>query len=289
MLGVTVIAVILAAILSRRQTASIVDPINTLDIDDPDEASIYSELAPLIQRLQRQHSQIDEQFAALERQNNVRREFTANVSHELKTPLTSISGYAEIIENGIAKPEDVPRFAGNIYRETQRLITLVGDILKLSHLDEGAEGLEAEDLDLQLICRTVKNRLATQASAKKITVSVIGENVRFRGVRSMMEEMVYNLCENAIKYNNPGGSVHMEVAFKDGKAVLTVSDTGIGIPEEETDRVFERFYRVDKSHSKETGGTGLGLSIVKHCVMLHNGDISVESKLGKGTAITVRI
>ncbi len=289
MLAVTLIAVVIAAIASKLQTAEIVNPINTLDIDDPDEGSTYSELAPLIERLKRQHSQIDEQFAVLERQNHMRREFTANVSHELKTPLTSISGYAEIIQNGIAKPEDVGRFAGNIYNETQRLIHLVGDILKLSHLDEGAEGLETEDLDMRVVCRTVKNRLATQASAKGVVVNIDGESVRFRGVRSMIEEMVYNLCENAIKYNVKGGCVNMDVSFKDGKATLEISDTGIGIPEGDLDRVFERFYRVDKSHSKETGGTGLGLSIVKHCVMLHNGEISISSELNKGTTVTVRI
>lgn len=289
MFGIAAVAVMFAAFVSNKQTSTIVEPINSMNLDDPDIGPNYSELEPLIQRLKDQNYKISEQFAALENQNNMRREFTANVSHELKTPLTSISGYAEIIKNGIAKPQDIGRFAGNIYNETQRLIALVGDILKLSHLDEGEGGLAKEDMDLKVICIGVSHRLASLAEEKQVKIEVTGDNICVTGYRNMLEEMVYNLCDNAIKYNVPGGKVNLHLESINEKAVLSVQDTGIGIPEEDIGRIFERFYRVDKSHSKETGGTGLGLSIVKHTVILHNGDISVRSKVGKGTCVTVKL
>ena len=289
MLGIAAVAVVVAAVFSNRQTRVIVEPINAIDLDDPDKRPNYSELDPLIQRLKYQRSQINEQFAVLERQNNMRREFTANVSHELKTPLTSISGYAEIIKTGIAKPQDIVRFAGNIYNETQRLIALVSDILKLSHLDEGVGSLAKEEIDLKAMCISVKNRLHNLAEKKQVGVGVAGDEIIFMGIRPMLEEMVYNLCDNAIKYNVPGGGVEIKLSDREECYVLSVRDTGIGIPEADLDRVFERFYRVDKSHSRETGGTGLGLSIVKHCALLHNGEISIESSVGKGTCITVKL
>ena len=289
MLGVTTVAVILAAIFSNRQTSVIVAPINSIELDDPDKSSSYAELAPLIQRLKYQRTKISEQFAALERQNNMRREFTANVSHELKTPLTSISGYAEIIKSGIAKPQDIGRFAGNIYNETQRLIHLVSDILKLSHLDEGADSLVREEVELKALCLSVAKRLETLAEEKHIKISVAGETLVVSGVRSMLDEMIYNLCDNAIKYNVPGGLVEIRLEYIEGEAKLSVKDTGIGIPEVDLGRVFERFYRVDKSHSRETGGTGLGLSIVKHCAIFHDGEISIQSEPGKGTCVTVKL
>lgn len=222
-----------------------------------------------------------------ENREELRREFTANVSHELKTPLTSISGYAEIIKNGIAKEKDIPGFAGKIYMEAQRLIALVADIIKLSRLDEAEGTLQKEDCDLYSIAATAVKRLEPSSQAAGVEISVTGDVAPIKGVPSMLEEMVYNLCDNGIKYNRQGGAVIVSVAARPGGAVLKVRDTGMGIPKEDRERIFERFYRVDKSHSRETGGTGLGLSIVKHCVLLHGGEIKLESTLGEGTTMTV--
>lgn len=222
-----------------------------------------------------------------EKREELRREFTANVSHELKTPLTSISGYAEIIMNGLVKPGDVGAFAGKIYSEAQRLIHLVADIIKLSRMDENSESLTKERVDLYSLALSVKNLLLPQLGKQNITMTVEGGPIFYEGVRHMLEEMLYNLCENAVKYNKEGGSVQVKISQENGKKKIVVADTGIGIPGKDTERVFERFYRVDKSHSKETGGTGLGLSIVKHCVMLHGGEIKLESREGTGTTVTV--
>ena len=214
---------------------------------------------------------------------NMRKEFSANVSHELKTPLTSISGYAEIMKSGIVKPEDMPRFSEKIYNEARRLITLVEDIIKLSHLDEGKVELERQDVDFYELTREIISRLSPQASAKKVHMELTGESVIYNGVRQILDEMVYNICENAIKYNKEGGEIRVWVGNTlNGKKII-VTDTGIGIPKNQQERIFERFYRVDKSHSKEIGGTGLGLSIVKHGAILHNAKIHVDSELGKGT------
>ena len=215
-----------------------------------------------------------------------RREFTANVSHELKTPLQSISGYSELLMRGMTKPEDVQPFAGRIYGETQRLISLVEDIINLSRLDEGS-GYQWSNANLLEIAQEVADSLESCASDKQVKLSVSGEPVQLRGVPELLRGIVYNLCDNAIKYNRPGGNVTVSVTRKEEQAVLTVSDTGIGIPEEEQDRIFERFYRVDKSHSKEVGGTGLGLSIVKHAALLHRAAIDLTSRPGDGTTIRV--
>ena len=222
-----------------------------------------------------------------EERENLRREFTANVSHELKTPLTSISGFAELMKNGMVKPEDVPHFAGNIYSEAQRLITLVGDIIRLSQLDEGTTGLEKVPLDLAKVTESVVERLRGAAEQRGITFSLQLEQATVLGNQQILDEMVYNLCDNAIKYNKEQGSVHVTVDPNKGHPVLTVSDTGIGIPYAEQGRVFERFYRVDKSHSKEIGGTGLGLSIVKHGAAYHNAKVELESVPGKSTTVRV--
>ena len=222
-----------------------------------------------------------------EEQERYRREFTANVSHELKTPLTSISGIAEIIRNGIVRPEDIPHFAGKIYDESQRLITLIGDIIKLSQLDEDQVPLERESVDLLEISRDVVQQLSSVAKKNGVSLVAGGTHGSVYGVRQVLSEMVYNLCENAVKYNQKGGRVSVDVKQSDAAITLTVKDTGIGIPKAEQSRVFERFYRVDKSHSKAVGGTGLGLSIVKHAVAYLKGSISLESTLGKGTTITV--
>ena len=223
-----------------------------------------------------------------ERAELSRREFTANVSHELKTPLQGIIGSAELIENGMVKPEDLPRFVGHIRKEAQRLVTLIGDIIRLSQLDEGVE-LPREPVDLRALAQEVARDLDSAAKQKNVTVSVEGGEVRVAGVRRLLYETVYNLCDNAIQYNVDGGSVTLRTEKAGQEARITVADTGIGIPQDAQARVFERFYRVDKSHSKASGGTGLGLSIVKHAVQYHNGKIALQSTPGHGTSITVTI
>ncbi|MBE6021288.1 MAG: PAS domain S-box protein [Clostridiales bacterium] len=215
-----------------------------------------------------------------------RKEFTANVSHELKTPLQSIIGSAELMENGIVKDEDIPRFVGHIRKEASRLVFLIDDIIRLSQLDEGTE-MPREDVSLKALSEEVCQTLADAAKLKDISLEVTGDDGVINGVRRLLYEVIYNLCDNAIKYNNPGGYVKVYVTEQPGSVHISVSDTGIGISPEYQDKVFERFYRVDKSHSKQSGGTGLGLSIVKHAVQYHHGKITVESELNKGTTISV--
>ena len=215
-----------------------------------------------------------------------RREFTANVSHELKTPLQGIIGSAELIENGMVKPEDLPRFVGHIHAEAARLVTLIDDIIRLSQLDEG-DAMPTEPVDLLAVSQEAAETLHDAAAARNVTVSVTGQPAVLPGVRRLIYEIVYNLCDNAIKYNRDGGRVDVTVAADAGGSSITVADTGIGIAPEHQARVFERFYRVDKSHSKASGGTGLGLSIVKHAVQYHHGRIELESTPGTGTTIRV--
>ncbi len=215
-----------------------------------------------------------------------RREFTANVSHELKTPLQGIIGSAELIENGMVKPEDLPRFVGHIHAEAARLVTLIDDIIRLSQLDEG-DAMPTEPVDLLAVSQEAAENLHDAAAARNVTVSVTGQPAVLPGVRRLIYEIVYNLCDNAIKYNRDGGRVDVTVAADAGGSSITVADTGIGIAPEHQSRVFERFYRVDKSHSKASGGTGLGLSIVKHAVQYHHGRIELESTPGTGTTIRV--
>ena len=217
-----------------------------------------------------------------------RREFTANVSHELKTPLQGIIGSAELLESGMVQPDDVPRFGGHIRSEAQRLVTLINDIIRLSELDEGG-ALPMEPVELLTLCRDTAAGLSAAAEKRHVTVSVTGEEVTVPGVRRLLSEVFANLCDNAIKYNVDGGSVAIHVSRKGDNACVTVSDTGIGIPAEHQSRVFERFYRVDKSHSKSSGGTGLGLSIVKHAVAYHHGTVELDSREGKGTTFTVTL
>ena len=215
-----------------------------------------------------------------------RREFTANVSHELKTPLQGIIGSAELLENGMVQPDDVPRFVGHIRKEAQRLVTLIGDIIRLSQLDEGDE-MPRETVDLLTLSQEAADDLTAAAEQKNVTISVTGESTCVSGVRRLLYEVVYNLCDNGVKYNVEGGSVSVRVGTEDGKAVVSVTDTGIGIAPEHQERIFERFYRVDKSHSKASGGTGLGLSIVKHAVQYHHGTVELQSEEGKGTTIRI--
>lgn len=223
-----------------------------------------------------------------EEQEKYRREFTANVSHELKTPLTSISGIAEIMKNGIVRQEDIPHFAGKVYDESQRLITLIGDIIRLSQLDENEVPLEREQVDMLELARDVVDSLQSVAQQNSILLAVHGTHGVVYGVRRVLQEMVYNLCDNAVKYNRAGGRVWVSVTAEKQTVSVSVRDTGIGIPDAQQSRVFERFYRVDKSHSKAVGGTGLGLSIVKHGAVLHHAEITLHSELEKGTEIILK-
>ncbi|MBP6886757.1 MAG: two-component sensor histidine kinase [Oscillospiraceae bacterium] len=216
-----------------------------------------------------------------------RREFSANVSHELKTPLHSIMGSAELLEEGLVEQEDIPRFVGHIRSEAARLVELVNDIIRLSQLDENEE-LPREDVELRALADEAAAALADEAKSKDVAVEIHGGPANVNGVRRLLYEIVYNLCDNAIKYNVPGGRVEINLSKEEGETVLAVSDTGIGVPPEAQSRIFERFYRVDQSHSKETGGTGLGLSIVKHAAQYHNARIGFESEPGKGTLVRVR-
>lgn len=261
-----------------------------------ESASDKTELSGRIYRISADAVQNGDDYAAVlyaaditdrEQSEQIRREFSANVSHELKTPLTSIMGYAEIMKNGIANPEDFTRFAEKIVRESGRLLTLIEDILRLSNLEEDDLEREFSRNDLLEIASTVAGRLSEKAEKNGVALTVTGEPAFVFGIRSTLFEMLHNLCDNAISYNKPGGSAEVRVMLRDGCPTVQVSDTGIGIPPEHRDRIFERFYRVDKSRSKECGGTGLGLSIVKHGAELHNASITVESEPGRGTVMTL--
>lgn len=281
MAGLAAIMLILAYFMAKWQTRHLVKPIYDLDLEHPLDNETYDELTPFLEAMDRQNKE-------KEAVSNMRKEFSANVSHELKTPLTSISGYAEIMKNGMVRPQDIPLFSERIYKEARRLITLVEDIIKLSKLDEESVELEKQDVDLYELTREIISRLSPQASQKSIRMEVTGEPVKYFGIRQILDEMIYNVCENAIKYNNEYGRVSVWVGNTLDGPKITVSDTGIGIPEEHHERIFERFYRVDKSHSKERGGTGLGLSIVKHGALLHGAKVSVESTPGRGTRIEMQ-
>lgn len=273
---IAIVMMIFAWLLAKWQVARLIEPINKLNLEKPLENDVYEELTPLLESMDKQNKE-KEAIA------NMRKEFSANVSHELKTPLTSISGYAEIMMNGLVKPEDIKGFSERIYNEASRLIVLIEDIIRLSKLDEGRVDMEKEEVELYTLTREICSRLSHQAEKRNIHVEVSGEQVSVLGIRQVLNEMIYNICENAIKYNRPGGRVDVWVGNTLKGVKVIVTDTGIGIPEDQKERIFERFYRVDKSHSKETGGTGLGLSIVKHGAMLHNAQIHVESELNKGT------
>ena len=389
-------AVIFSALLAKRLSHRIVEPLNAIDLDHPLEAKAYDEIAPLLGRINRQHEQIDDQLRELQRKTDefthitqsmpeglvlldnknvilsinpsasklfsaqagcvgqnfltldrstdvsqaidraretghsetrvelsgriyqfdisriesagekigavllcfditeretaeqARREFTANVSHELKTPLQGIIGSAELIENGMVKPEDMPRFIGHIRTEAQRLVALIADIIRLSQLDEGVE-MPKENVELLSLAGEVAEDLRAAADKASVTITTDGQSSIVFGVRRLLYEMLYNLCDNAIKYNRPGGSIRIHVENREQEAAISVLDTGIGIAPEHQSRIFERFYRVDKSHSKASGGTGLGLSIVKHAAMYHGGKVSLESEPGRGTEIRVTL
>ena len=281
MAGLAVIMMILAYFMAKWQTNRLVKPIYELDLEHPLENKTYDELTPFLEAM-------DKQNREKEAVSNMRKEFSANVSHELKTPLTSISGYAEIMKNGMVRPADVPVFSERIYKEARRLIHLVEDIIKLSKLDEESVELEKQEVDLYEMTREIVSRLSPQAQQRNIRMEVTGEPVTYFGIRQILDEMIYNVCENAVKYNNENGRVSVWVGNTLEGPKVTVTDTGIGIPEEHHERIFERFYRVDKSHSKERGGTGLGLSIVKHGALLHGAKVTVDSVPGKGTRIEMQ-
>ena len=273
--------------LSRR----ISKRVNYINFDAPDKSKLPEEFEPLRSRIKKQNEEMEKRFQAIttnhETQENLRHQFTANVSHELKTPLTSVSGYAELIRDGLAEGENINRFAGKIYDESQRMITLVGDIIKLSQFDEKDINVKIERINLLNLCRTVISGLESLAEKQNVAINLSGDNVEINGAELIVEEIIHNLVKNAIKYNKEGGRVDVNVKQCLDGIELSVSDTGIGIPEEDIDHIFERFYRVDKSHSKDIGGTGLGLSIVKHGAMFHNASVFVESKLDVGTTIRV--
>lgn len=281
-LGIVVCLWILCAFLSRFLTDSLMKPIEQManQLDHLENVESYDELVPFIQLIKKQHEDIMKSVT-------MRQDFTANVSHELKTPLTAISGYSELIENGMAMEADVRRFAGEIHHSANRLLTLINDTIRLSELDSAFGTDLMEEINLYAVAKTCVNMLKISAENHQVSLSVSGKAVLVMADKQMMEELVYNLCDNAIRYNNPGGYVAVTVGEIKGEKYLKVTDTGIGIAKEHQERIFERFYRVDKSRSKSTGGTGLGLAIVKHIVAKCNARVDLNSEPGKGTEITV--
>ncbi len=280
---ITLGILILEFFLVQKQTKDLIKPINELDLEHPLKEVKYEELRPLLGRVDQQNKQIIQQMQELKEAEAMRREFSANVSHELKTPLMSISGYAELMMNGMVGTDKVPEFSGRIYHEASRLSSLVSDIIQLSRLDEKNSDMPFEAVDIYELAEDIVLHLKIAAEKKKIELLLEGEHVVVRGVRQVLYEMFYNIADNAIRYTDEGGKV-LVFAGQNGKhPCYYVEDNGIGIPKNEQKRIFERFYRVDKSHSRQTGGTGLGLSIVKHGAILHKAKISLESEPGKGT------
>ncbi|MBQ8596851.1 MAG: ATP-binding protein [Lachnospiraceae bacterium] len=273
----------LCLVLSFLLAEGIIRPIRLIaeDVENVEKTESYEELTPYIEAIKNQHDDVLQNAL-------IRQEFTANVSHELKTPLTAISGYSELIENGMVSSEsETRRFAREIHKNANRLLTLINDVIRLSELDGANTEELLEPVNLKEIAQTCVSMLQINAEKHKVSLSFEGEDVTIMATRQMAEEVLYNLCDNAIRYNKEGGRVHVSVKAKSGTAVLSVKDTGIGIPKEHQERIFERFYRVDKSRSKSTGGTGLGLAIVKHILLRLKAVIAVNSEEGKGTEITV--
>lgn len=283
-----VLAVIISGIAAVWTSRRITNPLNQINLEKPESCAVYEELKPFTKRI------AEENYEKTQREE-LRKQFTANVSHELKTPLTSISGFAEILKNGGTDEKTTKDFAGTIYEESQRMISLVNDIIKLSKLDEKSISLEKEPIELLGLSKEIAKILSASAKAKNIKLDVHGDSGKIMGVQPVIYEMIYNLIDNAIKYNVQNGTVEVTVKEEKpekghtfgNKTVISVSDTGIGIPKNEQDRVFERFYRIDKSRSKELGGTGLGLSIVKHAAKFHDAAINLSSKEGEGSTFTI--
>ena len=272
----------ISKMLSDVLTKSLLLPIEEMseNLDHLDDSTTYKELMPFINTIQEQHKNILMNA-------KMRQEFTANVSHELKTPLTAISGYSELIQNGMTNEEETIRFAGEIHKSAKRLLTLINDTIRLSQLDTSEQKVIYEAIDLYKIAEDCVNMLKFSAENHGITISIHGTNAYLEGNKEMLEEVVYNLCDNAIRYNNEGGKVDVTVKPVKGKIYLCVEDNGIGISKEHQERIFERFYRVDKSRSKSTGGTGLGLAIVKHIIQQHGAHMELTSEKGKGTKIEI--
>lgn len=282
---VVILSVIILGVcvfLSHFLTKRLLIPIEKMatNLDGISQDNTYSEMQPFVRTIKEQHINILNSA-------KMRQEFTANVSHELKTPLTAISGYAELIGSGMADTKDTVRFANEIYQNSNRLLTLINDIIKLSELDDNDQIFEMEQVDLYQAAQNCINMMEVQARKQDVTLRLEGESCIITANKNLMEELLYNLCSNAIRYNNRGGSVTISVRHDGRKVLLSVKDTGIGIPREHQERVFERFYRVDKSRSKQSGGTGLGLAIVKHIVAQHNAEMTLESEVGKGTEIRI--
>lgn len=283
-IGLTVLLYVMCYFLSKHLTAKLVKPVEELvnNAANPSLVPEYKELVPFVGALKEQREDIL-------RSATMRQEFTANVSHELKTPLTAISGYAELIENGMVSGDDSVRFAGEIRKNSTRLLSLINDIINLSELDDGVK-LNIEKMDLYEAAKNCVKNLDVAAAKNNVKLMLLGTSSYINADKAMMDEVLYNLCDNAIRYNNKdkGGNVIVDVSNTlDGKVKLTVKDDGIGIGKEHQERIFERFYRVDKSRSRESGGTGLGLAIVKHILTSHGAELSLASELGKGTCITV--
>ncbi len=282
LLFITAALLLICMAISHVLTRSLLRPIEQMaeKIDTQEKIGAYEELVPLIQTIRKQHDDIL-------RNARMRQEFTANVSHELKTPLTSISGYSELIENGMASGEDMIRFAAEIHKNANRLLTLINDIIQLSELDSNVQEIVFEEVSLYQLAETCVDMLQMNAGKHGIALSLDGKECSIMANKQMLEEVLYNLCDNAIRYNSEGGTVRVGVYPEKDAAVLCVEDSGIGIPKEHQERIFERFYRVDKSRSKSTGGTGLGLAIVKHIVAQHGARMELESEVGKGTRIRI--
>lgn len=294
-----ILALVLAALVvvswfaSRKVAARLVKPVLEIDPARMSDEAPYEELQPLTTRLAEQQRELLSQMSELKSADAMRREFTANVTHELKTPIASIMGASELLRDGFVLDDDVPDFASRIYNDAQRLSALVSDILTLSKLDE-SERLKRQDgfgvaelVDLHAVACDVAERMAGRADHAEVTLAVEGEPVLVEGFPRVVDEVVANLCSNAIRYNLPGGSVRIWTGEREGRPTLEVTDTGIGIPPEAQAKVFERFYRVEPSRSRASGGTGLGLAIVKHAAMLHGADIMLNSAVGEGTTVTV--
>lgn len=281
-LFITLVLFLLCWFLARFLTKNLIKPIEHMadNLDHVGEIETYEEIQPFLSMIRKQHEDI---LKAAQ----MRQEFTANVSHELKTPLTAISGYAELIETGMASGEDAAGFARGIHKSSNRLLALINDIIKLSEIDDNAIEEDWEPVNLYQSAKICVEMLQVSAEKHQVTIQLDGEDCLVQGNKQMLEELLYNLCDNAIRYNNVNGKVDVRIHSTDTGVVLEVEDTGIGIPKESQERVFERFYRVDKSRSKQTGGTGLGLAIVKHIIAKHDASMKLESEVGVGTKITV--
>ena len=282
MLLIAVVLFVISFVTAHLLTRKLISPIKELteNMDGIYRSDYYDEFEPFILKIREQH-------ADLLKNSKMRQEFTANVTHELKTPLTSISGYAELIETGLASGDDTVRFAKGIHKSANRLLTLINDIIRLPELDNEEDEIVTESINLYQLASTCVEMLELNAEKHNVSIFMQGENCTISGNRMMIEELLYNLCDNAIRYNNENGTVVVDVHPSEEQVVLTVEDTGIGIAQKHQERIFERFYRVDKSRSKSTGGTGLGLAIVKHIVEKHHAKLEVISEMGQGTTMKV--